>query len=194
MRHGEPLDGVRHGGGLGAIAFQEFQACRHGREQVPDLDGRAALARGRPHVAYGTRLDDEPERRSLMLMTRCDLEARHGSDRWQRLPPETEGRDGEEILVGELRGGMALDRQREVVGAHAAAVIGNADETAPAGLDDDIDARGAGIERVLDELLDGRGRPLDHLASGDAVDEDRVEATNRHEAKAVTTPPAARRR
>jgi len=29
----------------------------------------------------------------------------------------------------------------------------------------------AGIEGVLDELLDDRGRPFDHLAGGDLVDE-----------------------
>ena len=29
----------------------------------------------------------------------------------------------------------------------------------------------AGIERILDELLDHAGRPLHHLAGGDAVDD-----------------------
>ena len=32
-------------------------------------------------------------------------------------------------------------------------------------------SRGAGIDRVLDQLLDHARRPLDHLAGGDAVDE-----------------------
>ncbi len=31
-------------------------------------------------------------------------------------------------------------------------------------------SRGAGVERVLDQLLDHAARPLDHLAGGDAVD------------------------
>ena len=31
-------------------------------------------------------------------------------------------------------------------------------------------SRRAGVERVLDQLLDHAGRPLDHLAGGDAVD------------------------
>ena len=39
---------------------------------------------------------------------------------------------------------------------------------------------GAGVERVLDEFLDRRSRPLDDLARGDAVDEQRIEAANRH--------------
>ena len=35
----------------------------------------------------------------------------------------------------------------------------------------DLDAVRAGIERVLDQLLDHARRPLDHLAGGDAVDD-----------------------
>ena len=33
------------------------------------------------------------------------------------------------------------------------------------------DAAGAGVDRVLDQLLDDRGRPLDDLAGGDLVGE-----------------------
>ena len=44
----------------------------------------------------------------------------------------------------------------------------------------DIDPAGAGIERVLDQLLDGRGRTLDHFAGRDAVDQDRIETSDRN--------------
>ena len=37
------------------------------------------------------------------------------------------------------------------------------------------DLRRAGVDRVLDQLLHDRRRPLDHLAGGDAVDERRRE-------------------
>ena len=40
-----------------------------------------------------------------------------------------------------------------------------------------------GVERVLDQFLDRRSRPLDHLAGGDAVDEQRIETANRHGGK-----------
>ena len=50
----------------------------------------------------------------------------------------------------------------------------------PARLDRDLDPPRAGVERVLDEFLDRRSRPLDHLARGDAVDEQRIESANRH--------------
>ena len=38
----------------------------------------------------------------------------------------------------------------------------------------------AGIDRVLDQFLHGRGRTLDHLARRDAVDQDGIEAADGH--------------
>ena len=55
-------------------------------------------------------------------------------------------------------------------GAHAAAVVADADEREAAGRRHHLDLAGAGVERVLDQLLDHARRPLDHLAGGDAVD------------------------
>ena len=46
--------------------------------------------------------------------------------------------------------------------------------------DRDVDARRAGVKRVLDQLLDGGRRPLDHLAGGDAIDEKGIETANGH--------------
>src|SRR5262249_42348930 len=84
---------------------------------------------------------------------------------------ETERADVEEIVVGQLRGGVALDRQREVVMRHAGAVVADADQPAAAAIGDDLDAGRAGIERVLHEFLDHARRPLPHLARRDAVDD-----------------------
>ena len=66
---------------------------------------------------------------------------------------------------------MPLDRERELLARHADAVIDHREEAAPAFLQDDGDAMGAGVDRVLDQLLDRAGRTLDHLARGDAVDQ-----------------------
>ena len=55
------------------------------------------------------------------------------------------------------------------------AVIDNLDEPSPARLDANVDAGGAGIQSVLDQLLDDGGRALDDLARGDAVDNRAVE-------------------
>ena len=44
----------------------------------------------------------------------------------------------------------------------------------------DVDARRAGVDRVLDQFLHRRRRALDDLAGGDAVDQDRRQETDRH--------------
>ena len=75
---------------------------------------------------------------------------------------------------------MALDREREIVGAHAGAVIGDADQPQAAARGRDVDPARAGIDRVLDQLLDDARRPLDDLTRGDAVDEVRRQLTDGH--------------
>ena len=85
-------------------------------------------------------------------------------------PRKPEAGDPDQLVVVELGGGMALDRQRQLLGRHAAAVVGHGDQRAAAPRSARCDARRAGIERVLDQLLDHRGRPLDHLAGSDPVD------------------------
>ena len=54
---------------------------------------------------------------------------------------------------------------------HAGAVVADADQPAAAAVGDDLDARRAGVERVLDEFLDHARRTLHHLARRDAVDD-----------------------
>ena len=66
---------------------------------------------------------------------------------------------------------MALDGELEVRARHAFAVVGDADQPPPAAVGENVDAAAAGVERVLDQLLDHARRPLDHLAGGDAVDD-----------------------
>jgi uncharacterized MAPEG superfamily protein len=66
---------------------------------------------------------------------------------------------------------VPLDRQRQFVGRHAAAIIGDRDQPLAAFLQRDVDARGAGIDRVLDQFFDCRSRALDDLARRDEVDE-----------------------
>ena len=100
-----------------------------------------------------------------------DREPRHRADRGQRLAAEAERADVEQVVAGQLRGGVALDREREVGARHAGAVVGDADQPPPAAVGHHLDAARAGVERVLDELLDHARRALDHLAGGDAVDD-----------------------
>ena len=103
---------------------------------------------------------------------RDDAQPRHGADRGQRLAAKAEGGDGGEVIErGDLARGVPADRDRQLLGGDAAAVVAHAHEADAAALDVDFDAVCAGIEAVLDQLLDDRGGALDHFAGGDLIDE-----------------------
>ena len=59
---------------------------------------------------------------------------------------------------------------------HPLAIVLDANQLLAAELDGDRDATRAGVERVLDQLLDDRRRPLDDFAGGDLVGEVQREA------------------
>ena len=75
---------------------------------------------------------------------------------------------------------MAGQRERQLVALHAAAVVGDPNQAAAALLQRNLDGARAGIDGVLDQLLDHRGRALDHLSRRDAVDHALRQETNRH--------------
>ena len=110
----------------------------------------------------------------------ADLEPRHRGDRGQGLAAEAETGDLRKIAVRQFGRRVALDRERKVGFVHAPPVVGDPDEPPAAGLDRDLDRLRPGVERVLNELLDRRGRPLDHFPRGDAVDGQGIETANRH--------------
>ncbi len=107
----------------------------------------------------------------LAGVARGDAEFGHRADRGQRLAAEPERADRQQILVVEFRGGMAVDRERQIGMAHAAAVVGDADPPPAAAIGEDVDPAGAGVDGVLHEFLDHARRTFDHLAGGDAVDD-----------------------
>ena len=110
---------------------------------------------------------DAPRRR-LVMLTRGD-----GSDRGQRLAAKAEGGHVLEVVQrGDLAGGMARQRQRQFVARDAAAVVGDADLPHAAFGQLHGDRARAGVEAVLQQFLDHRGRSLDHLAGGDLADEE----------------------
>jgi len=62
---------------------------------------------------------------------------------------------------------------------HAAAVVTHFDQLPPPALEDDVDRRGPGVDRVLDQLLDDRRRALDDFAGRNLIDEVGREALDR---------------
>ena len=99
---------------------------------------------------------------------RQHLDLARRRDAGQRLAAEAERRHAPEVvLAGHLARGVALEGEAQLGGVDAAAVVGDADEGEAALADLDGDVRGAGVERVLDQLFDDGGGTLDDLAGGD---------------------------
>jgi hypothetical protein len=62
---------------------------------------------------------------------------------------------------------------------HAAPVVGDFNPVDAAPVERHSDPRGPRVERILHQFLHDRGRPLDHLARGDAIDGMRRQDANR---------------
>ena len=75
---------------------------------------------------------------------------------------------------------MALDGQRQLIARQAVAIVGHQDAGEAAAVGLDFQARSPGVQGVLHQLLDRAGRPLDHLAGGDAVDQLHGQAMDGH--------------
>jgi hypothetical protein len=114
-----------------------------------------------------------------VAVERRQREARDAGDRRQRLATKSEGADAGQIVeVADLGGGVAFEREARVVGGHAAAVVADLDPLAATVLEEDVDDGGAGVDRVLDELLDDRGGALDDFARRDLIHELRGKAAD----------------
>jgi hypothetical protein len=66
---------------------------------------------------------------------------------------------------------MALQRQRQLITCDAAAIIDDANAPQPATFDFHPNSAGTGIQTVLDEFFDHRGRTCHHLTGCDLIDE-----------------------
>ena len=159
-----------HMGQFGGFGAQKFAPRRCVEEKIGDGDGGSA-GQGRVFYAKDFAAGDF-DVRSGRLFAGCGVErdARDGRDGGQRLAAEAQGGDGEQIVGGaQLRGGVALEGEQRVVAIHALAVVGHADQLASAAFDFDPDARGAGVQGILQQLLDYGGGTVDHLARGDLI-------------------------
>src|SRR5581483_8257111 len=175
-RHGQPLDHVGDGQFFRARRFEEFQPRRRGIEQLAHFGAGAMLARGQK--GGGTRALQpsavHPDLGRLAALHAAGQgQPRHRADGGQRLAAETHGDNVRKIVLAirhrQLGGGMPLDRQLQIGGSHAAAVIFHHQKIGAAAGDGNSDAGGARIHGVLHQLLHRRSRPFHHFAGSDAV-------------------------
>ena len=76
------------------------------------------------------------------------------------------------LQLAQLACGVGPEGQGQVLRAHAAPVVGDADAPGTTLHEVQADLAGPGVQGVLQELLDHRCRAFDYLPGGDLVPQD----------------------
>ena len=170
MRQRELGDDAEARRQLGGRRLEELEPRGRVVEQVAHLDARARIARHREALHDRAALSRQTQPLRRRARPAREREARDGADGRQGLTPESERRDRIEVLVGcELRGGVPLERQRQLVRGHPDAVVGHADQRRTAVAQIDGHRPRTRVQRVLDQLLHRGGRTFDDFTRGDLV-------------------------
>ena len=153
--------------------IEQIQHFQRGADRVRRwLDGHVLIA------PFGVGLP------GLLLLRRAGGQGqpRHRADTGQRFPAKAKADNGFQIVKrGNFTGGVASQRQRQLVLFDAAAVVPNADKLRAAAFDININSGRAGIKAVFDQLLNHRRRTFHHLPCGNLVGELRRQNLNRHD-------------
>src|SRR6185295_1941528 len=123
-----------------AVALEKLEACRRGVEQVAHLDARAAAESAGLDLRFLAGVDRDRPGVRLSGVPRGDGETRDRANRWQGLAAKAKRADIEQVVVRQLRGGVALDREREIVARHAGAVIADVDQPPAPAVGQNLDA------------------------------------------------------
>lgn len=158
----EGIDDVVQFGGVG---FQELTSGRDIEEEV--LDQKVASYRtGTGLLTCKTAAGDRKVCAKLLAFhTRLQLDLCNGGDGSQCLAAEPHRMEGKEVVgLADLGSGMPLEREPCIGLRHSLAVINYLDGRAACVGYQHIDVLRFGINRILHQFLDDRGRPLDDLA------------------------------
>ena len=172
---------------------QELAPRRRVEEELAHFD-RGAAARAPPAAARRLRAF-EPRSRCVRRVARrgCDRQARHRGDRGQRLAAKAHASrrasrsSSVAILLVAWRASASGSSSRAMP---RAVVARRCMRLMPPAARSHVDLAGAGVERVLEQLLHHRGRPLDHLAGGDLADQELGQVADRAHGQ-VRAPAAA---
>ena len=130
MRERLLLHDGEHSGGLRRVGFHKLHPRGRVVKQLPHQNCRAARASGRllRQNLSGFEMQANAVFRALRPREQVDL--RHGRNRGQRLAPETKRADAGKILFfADLARRVAQKRRAGVDRLHAAAVVGDAQES-----------------------------------------------------------------
>ena len=158
---------------LGLLGAQELAPRRRIEVEVRHRDRGALRARRGLHLADAARLRRRSRRacaasRVRLVIDRRDTEAIEASASPRNPIVATPSRSSQ---AGDLAGGVARERERQLLARDAGAVVLDLHALDAAGLEHHGDRLRAGVDAVLQQLLQHRGRALDHLARGDLADQ-----------------------
>ena len=157
---------------FGRLCFQKFAARGSVEKQILSRHDRAAIERSRLHRRHCTADRLHPAGVLRMLLAGGDDQSRDRGETGQGFTAKAEARDAFEIVKrGDFTGGVARQRQWQINGRHANAVVGNGQVLDAALKQRNVDAHRARIKRVFQQLFQRRCRSLNHLACGDLVDQ-----------------------
>jgi len=168
-RHGEALHDVEASAIFAALGAQELAPGRYAGEQLLDDDAGARRQGGRP-LPFELAIVDDARPAVLAIQPGLDRHPGDAGDRRQRLAAETQGLDLVDRIGRQLGGGVPLQRQRDLIAGHAAAVVGDLDPADSALRQRHGDPGRAGIDRVFNQLFQRTGRPFNHFTGCNAVD------------------------
>ena len=171
---------------LGAVGAEELEPRRGRREERLDLDHGPAGQRRRPE-----RRDVAPahgDRRGLgahRQLREVSVSRPTAPSEGRASPRKPKVRMRVRSVPSIFEVAWRSSARRSSVRRNAVAVVLDPDQPLAAVGEGDVDPPGAGVERILDELLHRRGRPLDHLAGGDPVRRGRIELPDRPSSRYV---------
>ena len=179
-RERQALDDFFQVAELGFLGTQKLAPRRCVEKQIPHLDGGAARVRSRPHTRrhvapFGLYLPGLVR----TLGARRQRQPRNRTDRGQRFTAKAQrGNSLEIIQITDLAGGMARQRQRQVILLDTRTIVAHPQQLDARLLNVDIDPFGTGVQAVFQQFLDNGGRPFNDLPCRDLVGQTRTKQLN----------------
>ena len=171
MGQRQSLHGVDGMAVLRPLGLEKLESCRRGIEQVPYLDPGPRRVRRRLGISDLPALHAQGPGRLGLAGAARERQTADSPDRWESLAAKTQGQYVQQIVRCQLGGRVSFDGELEFIRRHADAVVDNHDPGPPPACHRHIDTVGACVDCILDQFLDGRAWPLDHLAGSDPADE-----------------------
>ena len=168
-RQGLAAHGIQAMRQFGSVTLEEFAARRRTEKQFSDLDCRTPGARARAQFAAA--------RMQEMAVCRTGGGRQHGKlgdgrNGCQRLTPKPHGGHRFQVVqTADLAGGVALNRERQLLRRNARAIVLHRDQAHTAGLQPHRDLGCARIQCVVQQLAHDGSRTLNDFARSDLTDQ-----------------------